>query len=229
MDDKQTQDAAADATGGDGQTSDAAAGSDTGAQATAGSADTGKTFTQDEFNRGVEARLARERAKYEKQEALSKAELQAKLDEYEAAKVAAERAKLDETERAKLEAKEALEAAAAAKSELAAAQLSATRANLIAENAATLPAVYKAAITGPDAETITASIEAIKTQYEADAEAIRAGGKPPPQNLGAAGKVGSQPPPGGAPVWDDNDPSTHTPENWRKARGPRGVGAPVLP
>lgn len=199
--------AAGDQGGGQGKPPDTA-GADTGAASDAGK-------TQADIDRIVEARLARERKAAEK----TQAELQAKLEAYEAEKKAAELAKLDEVERAKLEADEAKAAAAKALADLNAARLDALRANLIATEAATLPTVYKAAVTGTTAEEITASIAAVKEQFEADKAAFLADAKAPPQNLGTHSRPGE---PGSPPAQYDPASDANSMDAWRAERKRRG-------
>lgn len=159
---KQKTDDAVD--GGDAQTSDAGAGSDTGAQATAGGADAGKTFTQADVDR-----IAQERAAREKRNADKKlAELQAKIDEHEAEAERKRQEALTEEQR-KEEARLAAEKRAAElETQLATERTARLRSELIAAEAAHLPAAYKARVTGEGEDEIKASIAKAVEDYQQD-------------------------------------------------------------
>lgn len=156
------------------------------------------------------------------------AELEAELQKYRDEAQARKDAELSEIERANKAAAEAAAKAADAEARAAAAEIARTRADLIAADpeAAALPAAYKALVTGTDPETLAESLAATKAQFAADREAILAGAAGKPPSLGTPSAVPAQPtaaPSSGE--WDDNNPATHTPENWRKERARRGIGA----
>jgi hypothetical protein len=127
-----------------------------------GGAPSGGTFTQEQLDKAVQARLAREKAAHEKQ----LAELQAKLTELTTAEDQRKLAELSELEKAQKALADAQAQAAQARADADAARQTALRSSIIAAEAADLPPLVRSQITGTDEETVRASIADLRKQWD---------------------------------------------------------------
>lgn len=156
----------------------------TGADATEGAAEAGKTFTQEQVDALIAKRLSR-----------AMAPLQAKLAEYEQADEKRRQDAMTEQERLAETVRAAEARAAAAEQTAQAAEAARVRAELIAEKAADLPPVFRRLITGSTADEVDASIAAARTEYENLKTAL---GGPVTRSVGAGVAGTAPPPPAGA-------------------------------
>lgn len=165
-----------------------------------GGAPQGGTLTQEQADKIVQTRLAREKAAHEKQVA----ELQAKLNEFTTAEEQRKLAELSEIEKAQKAIADAKREADLARAEAIEAKLAATRATIIAAEAADLPPLVRNQITGTDEETVRASIADLRKQW--DELRTQLTGQAP-RSVGSPSAVpGGQPPvpPGAGPPPNNN-------------------------
>lgn len=193
-----------------------------------------KTFTQAEIDKMITDRLSRERKAGEK----NTAELQAELEALRKEKEDRALAELTEIEKAQKAAEEAAKRAGELELALTSERVNSLRANIIANEAATLPQAYKALITGSDEATIKESVASALSAFEADRAAYLSGITTPEQ-LKALGEAGEKlfatvtakgsigaPPSQGQDVnvpdaWGEGNRSI---EAWAKERERRGIG-----
>ena len=146
-----------------------------------------KTYTQVEIDKMITDRLARERKAGEK----NTAELQAELEALRKEKEERALAELSEIEKAQKAADDAAKKAAELEAALNSERINSLRATIISNEAATLPAAYKALITGSDEAAIKESVASAKAAFEADRAAYLSGISTP-EDLKALGEVGEK-------------------------------------
>jgi len=175
-----------------------------------------KTYTQAEIDKMITDRIARERKAGEKTTATLQAELEALRKEKEDRALT----ELSEIEKAQKAAEDAAKRATELEAALTSERINSLRANIIANEAATLPLAYKALITGGDEDAIKASVASAVSAFEADRAAIlaeksRSIGAPPAQTQDVT-------------VPDQWSTENNTAEAWAKERVRLGIGANSL-
>jgi len=128
----------------------------------------GVALTQADIERAqAEVRRAADREHKKERDVLTE-----RLKTLEDEKAKRDEAELSELQKAQKVAADAEVRRVAAEQALATAQVTALRANLVSQNAASLPAAYRAQITGDTQEEITASITATQAAFDADRTAM---------------------------------------------------------
>lgn len=140
-----------------------------------------------DLTKGMQERLSRQKSQYEKQ----LADKDARLRELEEAEETRKREQMSEVERAKADLEAERNRAAEYEKQLSAERINSLRANIIANEAATLPVAYKALITGSDEATIKESVASAVSAFEADRAAYLSGITTPEQ-LKALGEAGEK-------------------------------------
>lgn len=192
----------------------------------------------------IAAKARRDEADKRKAAEARLAEAEAQLAEYRSAEEARKQAEMSELEKAQAAAAAAEERAAAAEAARQAAEVGALRANLIASEAAALPAVYKQLVTGTDEASIKESIASAQAAFAADRETVLGSvltltpeqladlgenGKALAERIQGRQNIGSPPAGGKAPspglTWDEGNRS---PAAWAEKRKQMGIGASSL-
>ncbi len=143
---------------------------DEGQSSTLPTANSGQTYTQEDFDKAAAA--IRRKADAETKSLKAQVdELTAQIQGFTKSAEDKARADLSELERMRLERDEAAKERAAMQAEAEAAKVRALRADLIAEKIPTLPAAYKRLVTGDDRDAVAESIQEALEAHKADTAA----------------------------------------------------------